>query len=326
MTDGKNTPGQPPVIGATGPDLLPWGQGARDDDPVEQRIAGLFARLESPPDTDPRRLSRMRARLDAAVRPRSVASSARRSRVWVWALTGLLLLLGSGVVVAARGWAPRWISLRALAPRAQVASRPARPRKVQPMVAEPGTEPVPEPVPILAIQGPQVPVPANQPLLQQPSGQQQRPAMAVASPGVRSRAEVAPPSEAALLETAVARLRRDRDAAGTLQILDRYNARFARGVLRGEATRLRVDALLLTEDRAAALSLLESLSLSSGARDVELALIRGELLAARGDCRRALVDFDRVTATTAASALRRRAQTGRNDCEMHLGQPASAPP
>ena len=109
-------------------------------------------------------------------------------------------------------------------------------------------------------------------------------------------------------------------------VQDNDSLSVARGVLRGEAKRLRVDALLLTEDRAAALSLLEGLTLSSGARDVELALIRGELLAARGDCQRALVDFDRVTATTAASALRRRAQTGRNDCEVRLGQPATAPP
>lgn len=324
MSNGKDTPRQPTASGAPGSDLLPWAQGAGDGDPVQQRIAALFSGLETPPEADLRQLARMRARLSAAVRPRSVPRSVprsgprsgHRSRAWVWALTGALLLLGSGVVVAARGWMPQWLTSSVLGPRAEVAApRAARPRKTRPIAAEQA----PAPAPAAAVVAEAVPDVRPAEVVEPP-----------APPAVRRRVpsmapSMAPGSEAALLETAVARLRRDRDGAGTLQILDRYDARFSRGVLRGEATRLRVDALLLTEDRAGALSLLEGMTLSGGARDIELALIRGELLAARGDCRRALPDFARVSAATVAVALRHRARAGRTDCEMRLGQPAMSP-
>jgi hypothetical protein len=301
MTDEANNSRRP---------LRPWIQSADTataaaGDPVQQRIAGLFTKLETPPAVDPRRLARIQARLETAVQPRS----RRRSPVWIWATVGALLLLSSGVVAAARGWVPQWISWSALVSRQPAPVSPvARPHQTQQTRQARPTADLGPPEMI-----PPPPPPASARVV-------------TVGPTARVRAPAAAETEAALLETAVARLRRDRDAAGTLQILDRYDARFSRGVLQGEATRLRVDALLLIEDRARALELLQGLTLSNGARDVELALIRGELLAASGDCARALADFDRVSAVAPTGPLGGRARAGRAECERRRPDQAAIPP
>ncbi|HXI55525.1 MAG TPA: hypothetical protein VNO55_05675 [Polyangia bacterium] len=323
MTDETKNARRPPASETAAPPLRPWNQpvdatGAGGGDPVQRRIAGLFTRLEAPPAADPHRLARIRARLEEAVQPRS----RRRPRGWIWAAAGALLLLSSGVVAAARGWVPQWISWstlvsrqpspvsRAVLPRQTHQTRQARP------AAEPEpTEMIPSPSPSLS----PLPAPTPSPLPAPTRG-------VTGGPAARAHAVGAAETEGALLETAVARLRRDRDPAGTLQILDRYDARFSRGALRGEATRLRVDALLLAEDRVRALALLQGLTLSNGGRDVELALIRGELLAAGGDCARALADFDRVSAAAPTGPLGGRAREGRADCERRRLDQAAIPP
>jgi hypothetical protein len=307
------------------PPLRPWNQpadaaSAGVGDPVQQRIAGLFTKLQTPPAVDSHRLARMRARLETALRPRA----RRRPLVWSWAAAGALLLLSSGVVATARGWVPQWISWSALVSRQPSPVSPVAPPrqphqtpKARPTadLRPPETSPLPPPAPTLS--------PAPMP----PPPPPRSPASAVsARPTARARAAEAADTEAALLETAVARLRRDRDAAGTLRILDSYDARFSRGALQGEATRLRVDALLLTEDHAQALALLQGLTLSNGARDVELALIRGELLAAGGDCARALADFDRVSSAAPIGPLGGRARARRADCEQRRLDEVAIPP
>lgn len=124
-----------------------------------------------------------------------------------------------------------------------------------------------------------------------------------------------------MLERAVVALRQKRDPAKALFLLDEYDARFSTGVLVPEAARLRVDALLLAGRRGPALGKLNALTLSEGARDLELELIRGELRAAANDCARAVGDFDRVLSLANEKSMKRRAELGRAAC---LGDDSSA--
>ncbi|HEX3697026.1 MAG TPA: hypothetical protein VH374_16735 [Polyangia bacterium] len=109
-------------------------------------------------------------------------------------------------------------------------------------------------------------------------------------------------------------LRQKRDPHRALALLDDYERRFSSGVLAPEAARLRIDALLLAGRRGPALNKLNELSLSEGARDLELGLIRGELRAAANDCARAVNDFDRVLSLASDGSMKRRAQVGRAAC------------
>jgi hypothetical protein len=117
-------------------------------------------------------------------------------------------------------------------------------------------------------------------------------------------------------------LRQKRDPGRTLSLLDDYDARFSTKVLAPEAARLRIDALLLAGRRHRALDELNRLVLSEGTRDLELGLIRGELRAAGGDCRRAVSDFDRVLARASDGSMKRRAEAGRAAC-LGTGSPAA---
>jgi hypothetical protein len=120
----------------------------------------------------------------------------------------------------------------------------------------------------------------------------------------------------------VVALRHKRDPLRALFLLDDYEKRFSTGVLAPEAARLRVDALLLAGRRGPALDKLNQLSLSEGARDLELGLIRGELRVAAGDCARAVGDFDRVFQQAGDGSMRRRAQVGRAAC-LRIGSGAT---
>ena len=59
--------------------------------------------------------------------------------------------------------------------------------------------------------------------------------------------------------SALAALRRDKDAGAALALLDEHDRRFPRGELAGEATRARVEALLGERRLDEALALLENL-------------------------------------------------------------------
>lgn len=307
---------------------------------VESRIARLFRKLP-PAQVTPQRLARMQNRLADAVAP----VARRRRYPLVWAVAAALVLLVGGVGVAEvglgpafmPGWMPSWFPPRALRPSPAASDESGsrsgwrRPqRKRDPGLTGLDQRRAPEPEPDrLAPNGPAPMVP---PLAPAEAPRASVPPVLVPSrpdaPLVgRRRAEVPkgttpgePATEAALLEAAVARLRRDRDPDGALRALDGYDARFSNGRLHGEALRLRVDALLLVGRSDEALALLRRLSLTAGARDLELGLIRGELLAARGDCGRALADFNRV-ARAATPSWARRAAAGRRACEQHGGAP-----
>ena len=119
--------------------------------------------------------------------------------------------------------------------------------------------------------------------------------------------------EITALEDAVGLLRGKHDALAALEALDRYIARFPKGVLAPEARVARIDALLMLDRADEALRALETLPLDAHRRSTELQLIRGELRA-RTDCARAEADFTAVLARVRAPALEERALYGRAAC------------
>jgi hypothetical protein len=137
--------------------------------------------------------------------------------------------------------------------------------------------------------------------------------VAVATP-VPSDSPAPPQTEASVLESAVAVLRRQGDARAALRMLDGYDDRFAHGLLAPEADRLRIDAWLVLGDRGRALQRLNQVALSDGARDLELLLIRGELRVALAGCAGAPEDFARVLARISDPALIARARAGVAAC------------
>jgi hypothetical protein len=136
-----------------------------------------------------------------------------------------------------------------------------------------------------------------------------------------------PPNPIALesecLQKALAKLRRDHDAAAALPLLDEYAARFPRGQLLVEASVARVDALLLLDRKGDALTLLAQLPLDGVGRSTELHLLRAELYAER-ECARAIPDFDAVLRASPASPWAERALYGRAACRLRLGDTARA--
>ena len=127
------------------------------------------------------------------------------------------------------------------------------------------------------------------------------------------------PDEAALLESALVRLRQLRDGAGALAVLDEHRRLFPAGAYAREAALARVDALLVLGRTGEALATLETLNLQAGGREGELRLIRGELRA-RTNCPRALEDFIALQDAVLPEALTERVLYGRVVCEARLGQ------
>ena len=119
---------------------------------------------------------------------------------------------------------------------------------------------------------------------------------------------------------------RARDDQEVLAILDGYQARFPRGVLSLEATRMRAQVLLRRGDRPGALRLLDQLPLSDAGQTPEMMVARAELRALGDRCREALSDFDRALGPAArlGSAERARALSGRASCRARTGDAAGA--
>jgi hypothetical protein len=124
--------------------------------------------------------------------------------------------------------------------------------------------------------------------------------------------------ESQALERALTALRRERDAARALFLLERYAADFPAGVLRLEADVARVDAHLALGQRPLALAILDRLPLERVGRGLELRVVRAELYAER-DCARATRDFDHVLAASPPASLDERALYGRASCRTRLG-------
>ena len=120
--------------------------------------------------------------------------------------------------------------------------------------------------------------------------------------------------EISALRAALQRLRRGNDPASALRLLDQYDRRFPRGLLRQEVMVTRVEALLAVGRSDDALRALESLPNSMVTRSRPLLVARGELRAARGRCGEALVDFLLVESSSGGDELDRRAERGRAVC------------
>jgi hypothetical protein len=130
--------------------------------------------------------------------------------------------------------------------------------------------------------------------------------------------------ESVLLEGALRRLRRDRDGAGALVVLDGYRSRFPSGELSHEAERTRVEALLLLGRSRPALQVLDAMSFGASSRDLQLHLVRGELRAEAGRCAEAEGDFADVLGRAGGSEGAARALYGRASCRSRRGDQSGA--
>jgi hypothetical protein len=304
-------------------------------DKTEDRLASLM-RTAGPPGG----LGAVaRARVWSRLRQRPT-SRARIARLrWSVALS---LLLTSGAVLgalSARRWWPAKpaTTVPGLTPATPHAARGVR-ALGQPHLQPPVDEPVPED----ARPAPRVRASAA-PHASQARGEIVAKAAPAArttgrgpeaispSPSESARLEPAAPGsgasalsgETSLLGEALLRLRQKRDARGALAALDAYRARYPNGTLTREAETARIDALLLLGRNDEALAELGALTLQPVGRDQELRLIRGELAAAT-DCKRAVVDFDRILNEQATAAVVERALHGRAACRLRTGDETGA--
>lgn len=164
-----------------------------------------------------------------------------------------------------------------------------------------------------------------EPRPKEPAKEWSRPsAVSAPPPSVSAPPPSAMEAEAALLSSALERLKRERDPKGAIALLDEHAARFPRGVLVQEAALARLGALLSLSDRDGALSLLETLSRSGYAGSVrgpELRVLHSELLAERGRCAEALsmLDTNPEEDDRRISSLKTRAERLRTHCQRALG-------
>ncbi|MES1210381.1 MAG: tetratricopeptide repeat protein [Pseudomonadota bacterium] len=293
----------------------------------QERVAGLAKRVLPPAGLDADALAGVWRRLNQA--ERRDRRAAVRPLAWAFGVA-LSVAVSGGVVAAATGaWSwPRAAVQRAVRlwrPTAQV-SNPlsgsptgARAGAAGPIV-ENAIAPAP---PALAPVGQPLPSGAG------PARVTKRPSARLAlAAGIGDAVAAAPPSslaaESELLLRALHRLRRERDPAGCLRELDRYAIQFPSGDLRHEAERTRIDALLMAGRRADARAALSRVTLTDGARDRELLLIRGEL-SAEVACPPAIADYERVLAAAdIPPALAARALWGRAVCRSRLGDESGA--
>jgi outer membrane protein assembly factor BamD (BamD/ComL family) len=126
--------------------------------------------------------------------------------------------------------------------------------------------------------------------------------------------------EARLLAESLRSLRKDHAPERALALVAEHDRRFPGGSLRRQADMVRAEALLRLGSQSAALSVLDGLTLETGAADRGLSLARAELRAAHAGCAGAISDFDRVLAVEPEDAFAERALYGRAMCRAHAGQ------
>jgi Flp pilus assembly protein TadD len=128
-----------------------------------------------------------------------------------------------------------------------------------------------------------------------------------------------PASESQAIGVALKKLRQQHDARGALEALDRYRTSFPNGRLQAEAGIIRVEALLVLSDRAAALRLLDDdAMIGQGPRSRELLVLRGELRASANRCVEAVGDLGRGLSAAPHDAVDERALFARASCLSRL--------
>jgi thioredoxin-like negative regulator of GroEL len=140
------------------------------------------------------------------------------------------------------------------------------------------------------------------------------------APASSSPAEGAAGIEARLLAESLRTLRKEHAPERALALVAEHDRRFPDGPLRRQADMVRAEALLRLGRQSAALSVLDSLPLDSGAADRGLSLARAELRAAHARCAGASSDFDRVLAVQPDDAFAERALYGRAMCRARANQ------
>ncbi len=184
-------------------------------------------------------------------------------------------------------------------------------------------QPIAEPLPL--VEQPVVQEPATAP---EPPKVEPPPSLPRAAPPPSLPRAAPPPTEAAirvesaLIATAMRQLRED-DPTAALASLDVYRDRFPAGVLRPEADRLLVHALLRTGRRGDALGRLDRLTLADASSQRELLVVRGELRSQAGRCLDAVDDFARALGAD-GDGVAERALVGHARCAARLGDPDRA--
>jgi hypothetical protein len=107
---------------------------------------------------------------------------------------------------------------------------------------------------------------------------------------------------------------RTRNPSATLTLLDAHEQRYPSGHMRLESRVLRAEIYLAQGHESAALSVLDSLSLSGIPRARELQTVRGELRIKAGRCAEGKRDLDEVLEKSVADSLARRAAQAISHC------------
>jgi TolA-binding protein len=152
-----------------------------------------------------------------------------------------------------------------------------------------------------------------------------RRAPALAPAAGASPAAAASRGESEVLARAFRALRAQHDPEAALAALDEYRRRFPTGGLRGEAALARLESLLATGRKQAALALVSGAEADGIELTRDMRLARAELLSEAGRCREALNDFDRLVGGGAAAARpNERALYGRATCRLRAGDQSGA--
>ncbi|MBX7113551.1 MAG: hypothetical protein K1X64_04385 [Myxococcaceae bacterium] len=250
---------------------------------------------------------------------------------WKWAL--IAVLASPFALAAVAKWAPLYWGPTVSAVNASPSrGLPLKPSSVVTPVVAPGVDSLPD-----NSAGKREATPVPQPLLQQTGVKKGGRARVIAEAPVEDTlAHETVPSpvvesliaiETRLLASALEQLRKAKNPARALTMLDDYLARFPQGVFAQEASLARVDALLSLNRRREVLAALESLpptTFTGVPHEEEMRLLHGQLLAEFGDCGAAMPIFDSALAEPRISEFKEGAMYWRAACLATQGDEATS--
>ena len=130
--------------------------------------------------------------------------------------------------------------------------------------------------------------------------------------------------EAELMAQAVRALKQERTPERSLELLERYQAEYPRGLLLNEARWVRAEALRALGRSAEAMGALEGATAPGGRAGRELLLMRAELESENGRCGDAEGDFTAALLGANDDGIVPRGLLGRARCRLSLGQEGQA--